>query len=333
MSEYLIRPLKDFEYADWDKFVSQSPQGTLFHTVSWLTASGEKFKIYGCFSGEELIAGLSLIYKSRWGLRIATHPPLTPYLGILFRKSEAKYVNRLSREKKISRYLAKRVKEDFDYVNIGFSHSLVDLQPFIWEGFSVSIRYTYLLKLDNIEDVWSGMDETRRKNIRRAEKDGIYVESDSGFEELFALVEKTFKRQKMKTRFRSVAFRYNETLEKQGRCRSFVARNKKGNPIAGVYIVWDWNRSYYLLGGYDPEQSHHGASALAMWEAIKFTKEGLGLNEFDFEGSMIQPVEQFFRKFGGILTPCYTAIWTKPLLKPFIYGRQAILKSKITLRK
>jgi hypothetical protein len=36
-----------------------------------------------------------------------------------------------------------------------------------------------------------------------------------------------------------------------------------------------------------------------MWETIKFTKEELGLNQFDFEGSMMQPVELFFRKVGG----------------------------------
>ena len=88
-----------------------------------------------------------------------------------------------------------------------------------------------------------------------------------------------------------------------------------GKAIAVVYIVWDEKRSYYILGGYDVEESHHGASAIAMWEAIKFTKEELGLNQFDFEGSMMQPVELFFRKFGGKLTPYYTVSWSKPSVK------------------
>jgi len=57
-----------------------------------------------------------------------------------------------------------------------------------------------------------------------------------------------------------------------------------------------------------------------MWEAIKFTKEELGLNQFDFEGSMIQSVEQFFRKFGGRLTPFYTVNWTKPYAKVALYA-------------
>ena len=85
--------------------------------------------------------------------------------------------------------------------------------------------------------------------------------------------------------------------------------------MAAVYIVWDNKRSYYLLGGYDFKKSHHGAQALAVWESIKFTKERLGLNEFDFEGSMIPQVERFFRKFGGRLIPCYSVVWTRPSLK------------------
>jgi len=77
-------------------------------------------------------------------------------------------------------------------------------------------------------------------------------------------------------------------------------------PIGGVYIIFDNKRSYYILGGYDTNKSHYGASAYALWEAIKYTKNQLLLNEFDFEGSMAQQIEHFFRQFGGILTPYYS---------------------------
>ena len=54
--------------------------------------------------------------------------------------------------------------------------------------------------------------------------------------------------------------------------------------------------------------------------------EELGLNQFDFEGSRIQPVEQFFRKFGGKLTPYYTVSLTKPSVKLFQAVRSIIGK-------
>jgi len=293
-----------------------SSQGTLFHKSYWLRASGREFRIYGYFKGEELFAGLPLVCSvSRLGVKNASHPSLTPYLGVIFRESEAKYVTRISGEKEMSKAIAAKTKEDFDSITFSFPPFSTDLQPFIWEGFSSGVRYTYLLELDDLENVWKGMDESRRRNIRRAEKDGIYVEPSDDFEQTFALVEKTFGRQEKKAFFKLAAFKYNEVLSPKGQCNSFLARNKEGKAIAVVYIVWDEKRSYYILGGYDPEESHHGASAIAMWEAIKFTKEELGLNQFDFEGSMIQPVEQFFRKFGGKLTPYYTVSWTKPSAK------------------
>jgi hypothetical protein len=320
-----VRCPKVTEYGDWDGFVAQSPQGTLFHKSYWLEASGGEFRIYGYFKGGELFAGMPLACGvSRLGFKRAFHPPLTPYLGVIFRESEAKYVKRLSDEKQISRDIAGTVKADFDSIHFRFTPFSTDLQPFIWAGFSSGVRYTYLLELDDLVSVWEGMDESRRRNIRRAERDGIYVESGANFEQTFALVEKTFQRQEKEAVFKSAAFKYNEALSQTGQCNSFLARDKEGKAIAAVYIVWDEKRSYYILGGYDVEERHHGASAIAMWEAIKFTKEKLGLNQFDFEGSMIPPVEQFFRKFGGRLTPYYSVSWMRPSVRAVSYAGRLV---------
>ena len=55
--------------------------------------------------------------------------------------------------------------------------------------------------------------------------------------------------------------------------------------------------AYDLMGGSDPSLRTSGAMSLLMWEAIKFA--GQVTRRFDFEGSMLQPVERFFRAFGG----------------------------------
>jgi len=323
---FKIQLLNESEFPFWNDLASQSLQGTLFHKTYWLDASGENFKIYGCFRNGNLVGGLPIGCRSKFGIRQAVHPHLTPYLGVVFKKSETKYVNRTSEEKKISESIAKKIKEDFEFVRFNFSPLFTDLQPFIWQGFSSHVRYTYLLNLESLGKVWKAMDDSRRNDVRRAEKDGIVVESSDNFKEAFALVEKTFQRQDIELKFRSIAFRYNKVLSEKGQCKSFLARNKKGKAIAVVYIVWDKKRSYYLLGGYDFEKRHHGASAIATWEAIKFTKEKLGLNEFDFEGSMIPQVEQFFRKFGGELTPYYFVTWAKPSVKIVLSAKETVEK-------
>ena len=70
---------------------------------------------------------------------------------------------------------------------------------------------------------------------------------------------------------------------------------------AASYFVYDSNCCYYLAGGGDSELRTSGAASLLMWEGIKFA--ATVSKSFDFEGSMIEPIERFFRAFGGVPTP------------------------------
>lgn len=328
MANFEIRRLVENEYALWDDFVDNSPQGTVFHKTYWLKASGENFRIYGYFKGNELFAGIPVCYDQIFGCKYFSRPLQTPYMGILFKEQDVKYVKKISREKGISIRLIQRLKTEFYSINFNFTPGTVDLQPLIWEGFTCNVRYTYIINLNNsLEDIWKSMDVSRRNDIRKAKKDGITVSSGNDLQEVFSLVEKTFDRQDMKVSFKNVVFNYLYALKERNQCISFLAKNENGNNIAVVYLVWDNNRCYYLMGGYDSENSHHGATAMAMWEAIKFSMGELGLAEFDFEGSMIPQIEQYFRKFGGILTPYYSVFWERPF--PIKVRIRAIIRNLI----
>ena len=61
--------------------------------------------------------------------------------------------------------------------------------------------------------------------------------------------------------------------------------------------MWDENSAYYLMGGGDPDLRNSGAASLVLWEAIKHASTVTG--KFDFEGSMNESIERFFRGFGG----------------------------------
>jgi len=76
-------------------------------------------------------------------------------------------------------------------------------------------------------------------------------------------------------------------------------------PISAAFCIYDNEKVYYLLGGYDNEFKHQGAGALAVNAAINKSKE-MGISIFDFEGSMIPEVEKYFRGFGGDLIPYYS---------------------------
>lgn len=308
---YMIRPLERTEFPLWGAFVQQSPQGTIFHSPLWLDAANMPYKLFGCFRGAELRGAFA---AGLVGERAAGHPhwALTPYLGILFPGTSAKYVTMISLNKEIAGALATFLKEEFDSIHFRFPPEAFDLQPFIWEGYQTGVRYTYRLALHDMNGVLNNMDSARRRNIRGAEKNGISVESGAPFEQVVALSEQSFRRQGLNADFRDAAFQFGAALEEAGRCRSFIARNKNGAALGAVWIVWDEKRAYYLIGGYDESAESSTAVALAMWRAIQFTACELGLPEFDFEGSMIPAVERYFRKFGGTLTPTFTIAYQKP---------------------
>ena len=79
------------------------------------------------------------------------------------------------------------------------------------------------------------------------------------------------------------------------------ACDESGRVHAVAYVVWDDAAAYYLMGGGDPELRTSGASSLLMWEAILRARNVTDV--FDFEGSMLRPVERFFRAFGGRQIP------------------------------
>ena len=82
-----------------------------------------------------------------------------------------------------------------------------------------------------------------------------------------------------------------------------VATGPDRQPHAGVYLVSDSRSVYYLLGGSDPELRNSGATSLLMWEAIRWASEQG--KQFDFEGSIVEPIERFVRSFGARQTPFF----------------------------
>ena len=118
----------------------------------------------------------------------------------------------------------------------------------------------------------------------------------------WALTEMTFRRQSISSNLtRELIDRVFEACRTRDRCRILTAVDHEGRAHASVLIVWDKSRAYYLLGGSDPDLRNSGAMSATIWKAIQHCSGFV--NSFDFEGSMIEPIEFFFRGFGGTPMP------------------------------
>ena len=52
-----------------------------------------------------------------------------------------------------------------------------------------------------------------------------------------------------------------------------------------------------MLGGLNESAQRYGSQSYLLWEAIKFSSSKV--ERFDFEGSMNEQIERFFRAFGA----------------------------------
>lgn len=314
--KYELKEIGRENYEEWNKLVKESKEGSIFHKPVWLNSTGLNFLLVGCYTGDQLRGGGAFTFKERgpYNQSYIKNGPLTPYTGPIFENQEGKRVTTISNKKKMNEKISNYINRKYKRINITLSPFCKDIQPFIWDDFASKVTYTYILNLDDLDKVWNRMDSSTRRDIRKAKKDGLEVKKTDNFETTMKLVRKTFDRQDMSIEhFEDTAWRYYKELKNKNLCKSFITYDYKGRPIASVFIIWDEKRSYYLLGGYDPEHGHHGGTSMAMWEAIQYTSNVLELSQFDFEGSMIKSIEKYFRKFGGQIYPKYGLIKKSPI--------------------
>jgi hypothetical protein len=290
---------------EWDKFVENTRGGTIFHTSFWSQKSPYNFLRIGIFDKDIFLAG-AILQVDKCGC--GTLGTLAPYLGPIFSKFLDTDDARTSyaKKRKIASMLAKSIREEVPKSFFFVSPWIESLQQFICTGFEAKLLYTRVVEIKNLNETYAQFSSTLRRNIKAATKTGLTVEQSSDPTELLTLVRQSFERQGCPIWFSlEEADACMRFLAKLNQATCFITRNHAGLPIAGAGIVWDWSRSYYILGGYDHTQSHRGGSSLAIWKAIQFTHQELGLTEIDLEGSYLPAVEQFFSQFGGCWLPFY----------------------------
>jgi len=293
--------------AIYREFCESEPTLALFQQAWWLDATcGEAgWDVALVQKGEEVHAALPFRMNSRHGFTVLSQPPLTQFLGPWIRETGAKTANDYGRQKELMTALIEALPQ-FDQYRQNWSPKLTNWLPFFWQGFQQTTGYTYVLpELGEHAVLWQQFRENVRREIRRAEgRAGVVVDADGTIEEFSRLNELTFARQGRKRPYNEAYLRrLDEACANRGCRRIFVAKDSGGRSHAGAYIVWDAHKAYYLIGGGDPELRNSGAMSLCMWHAIQFATTVT--NEFDFEGSMIEPIERFFRAFGARQVPYF----------------------------
>ena len=297
------RPLPEGDRDAWDALAAR--HGCFFDSLRWADLFGPSLLRLGIYdSGHHLRGGFCVWEERRYGLRLLRNPPFTPQVGPFYEPQAVNAAARTDEQRSMVEAMAEYVGSSHAaVVSLGLSKSITDCLPFYWRGCKVVPRYTYQIDLTQDEGVLlAALSKERRNDFRKAQRDALEVEAVTEMGAMRGLMIQTFKRQKITVSLKAVDTIFSSVPPGEGSYCFLTCAG--GRPVSGAYVVHDSCTAYYLMGGY-ADGAHHGAGALAMWHAILKAKE-LGLKVFDFEGSVIPPIERYFRGFGGRLTPYFT---------------------------
>lgn len=278
----------------------------LFSQAWWLDAvAPEMWSAVLAYKGEQIVGALPYVQHKKLGLTLLTQPPLTQTLGPWVRLSKKSYPKTLGYEKTVLQALADGLPR-FHYYAQNWHPSMQNWLPFYWRGFEQTTRYTYRLNRQVGEAaLWKGLQENIRREIRKArDRYGVTVRTANELDEFLALNRMTFERQGQSLPYSTdLVARIDEAATSREASDCLIAADEDGKPHAAAYVVRSGDAAYYLMGGGDPELRNSGATSLLLWEAIQRQPESI--QYFDFEGSMIEPIERVFRAFGARQTPYF----------------------------
>lgn len=263
----------------------------IFHQPFWLDVVAPGWDVVCVRNDQDLLAVMPF-WKVDNQLRM---PPLTQFLGPhILQKNQLSVTDELK--------LLTELREQlpvFDRFEQRWQYGYDNWLPFYWEGFKQTTKYTYVLNnLLDESSLWEQLIDPKKRQIKKARKNKVQITKDLGFEVFYTLVEGTFAKQGMKMpySFELLKSITNACIQNEQGVILYAV-SEDGIPLAASFLVWDSWSTYYIVSGIDDNYKKLGGSSLLMWESIMLAASKTPL--FDFEGSMIQGVERYFRSFGA----------------------------------
>lgn len=257
--------------------------------------------------GDAILGVMPYLYGRKMGMTYILQPQLTQYSGPFYCYPDGlNEQQRLEFEKDVARKLIAQIEERRPAIFLQhFSPQVANWLPFYWTGYSQTTRYTY--RLDDISDpqrLFDSFDrEKRQRKIRRYE-DCTSVRYDMSPAE-FADLHACYWHDKGK----------RDLLRKdliEHVCSTAVARGNgviaslhdaDGKLLVARFVAYDSRCAYALMSAYKVDTHRSGHNETLLWALLQYLSDKT--KSFDFEGSMDEGIEYFYRSFGAHQTPYF----------------------------
>lgn len=252
--------------------------------------------------GGKTVGVLPYYWRHKGPFRVMTMPHLTKFLGVYFHPE----FQNPKQQHKICVALIEQLPK-LAHFQQNFAYGFTDWLPFYWAGYRQSTHYSYVLNdLSDLDQVFAGFSaDYRNQKIRKAQET-IRITTERSLREFYDVETMSFQRQTLAFPFSYDYFKkYDDILAEHDARHIFFAVDQEDRIHSVLYLLVDHDRVYYHMAGDNPALRSSGAAILLVWEAIRFTRNKLQKNIFDFEGSMIQSIERVRRQFGAKQVPYF----------------------------
>ena len=306
-----VRIARNEEIKNWDSLIEASSYGTIFHLLDWLRIAEKhtNSKLYPLIGlkGEEVIGVFPLFYEKKGPLKMVFSPPpkvAIPYMGPVLLGYD-----KLKQEKKesvimdfvtgVDNFIHKEIKPD--YIHFTLPPDLIDCRPFKWLWYQANPVYTYLIDISgSLSDLEADFSIQARRNIKKAEKDGMSAELGSK-EELEILYNMLYNRYAKQERKIPISKDYLlDVFDKYfpKNLKVFIIRYQDDIVSGGVKLCYK-DRIIDWIG--QPKTTMRTANDFLHWSIMKWGIENK-CHYYEILGANTLSISQFKSKFNPKLS-------------------------------
>lgn len=203
----------------------------------------------------------------------------------------------LAEQKKIIHQLLSLLPKSKSF-NFVFDSVVEYILPFRWEGFSIDPTFSYRITELDKDSIDNKLGKGVKRDLNRGMKTFSIDGNNNSIDEFIALQNETYSRQNRKNPINNdlTASIISKAINAQ-HGKLLFARDEKGNAHAGSFLLYDEKVCYHLLSGQNTKYGNLGAMPFLLYNEILFASNNSKI--FDFEGSMVEGIEQVYRRYGG----------------------------------
>lgn len=256
--------------------------------------------------GGDILAAMPYYIEMRGEYKYITKAPLTQNNGIIFKIYGG---TKIAARAKFQEHVIDQANDfivslDLDVYEQQYHYSFDNWLPFFWNHYTATTRYTYVLEdTSNLETLWDGISSSYKNIVRKGYKVAKVCEGYDA-NEFWNLHKKVFEKQGLECPFSYELWIGLYEACRENNCGKILyAKDDSNHILSIIFLIWDEQSVYHLLGGSMPEYQNMQTYDMLIWEGIKFASH-MHL-KYDFEGSVIKRISKSMRQFGGKPMPYF----------------------------